>query len=120
MPDIYFTFHMHDVNTQYFIDRRKGIDCNNSIRNMNRDQREGTHTHLEVKESCKTCLYTGVGTCAAVSLYSLKSALLDLPDSVEARNMSKEAVRALHSQKRFLIGFAGAWGIVGCYRWYLG
>lgn len=76
--------------------------------------------HTQEEEPCKTCLYTGVGTCAAVSLYSLKSALLDLPDGVEAKAMSKEAVHALRSQKRFLLGFAGAWGVVGCYRMYLG
>ena len=74
--------------------------------------------------SCSTCLYTGVGTCAAVSLYSLKTALLDIPAEAEVaaagKVMTEKAKRALQSQKRFMLVFAGAWGLAGAYRWKLG
>ena len=69
-------------------------------------------------DSCSTCLYTGVATCAAVSLYSLNAAF-DLP-SLDQKGLSKEAIKAIKHQKRFLLGFAGAWTLAGCYRYYLG
>jgi len=69
-------------------------------------------------DSCSTCLYTGVATCAAVSLYSLNAAL-DLP-SLDQKGLSKEAIKTIKQQKRFLLGFAGAWTLAGCYRYYLG
>mmetsp|Transcript_52839 Transcript_52839/g.78352 ORF Transcript_52839/g.78352 Transcript_52839/m.78352 type:complete len:178 (-) Transcript_52839:333-866(-) len=65
--------------------------------------------------SCQTCLYTGVTTCAVVCAYFTKTALLDLPET-GTRAVMREAKR----QKRFLLVFAGCWGMTGVYRAYLG
>lgn len=70
---------------------------------------------IDAEEHCDTCLYTGVGTCAAVSIYSMKL-YLDLPSNT---GISREAFRAIRSQKRFLLLFGSAWSLAGCYRMYI-
>jgi len=47
------------------------------------------------------------------------NAALDLP-SLDQKGLSKEAIKTIKQQKRFLLGFAGAWTLAGCYRYYLG
>mmetsp|Transcript_18832 Transcript_18832/g.28616 ORF Transcript_18832/g.28616 Transcript_18832/m.28616 type:complete len:115 (+) Transcript_18832:48-392(+) len=63
------------------------------------------------EQTCKSCLYTGVATCSALSLYFLKNAYLDLPEKGGAKVLL---------QKRFLIGMSGLSAIAGIYRWHLG
>lgn len=60
-------------------------------------------------------MWTGVATCAGLSAYFLKQAYLDLPESGTA-----EAMKQARRQRSFLVVLAGASGVAGAYRFYLG
>jgi hypothetical protein len=64
-----------------------------------------------LEQECDVCFYTGIATCAGLSLYFLKAAT-DLPDAP----LTKE----LRGQKRFLITMGSVSAMAGAYRWYLG
>lgn len=66
-------------------------------------------------ESCDTCFYTGVATCAGLTVYFLKTAYLDLPEPG-----SKGFTEKIKGQKQFLTFMATASATAGVYRWYLG
>lgn len=76
---------------------------------------EGSNSDLNDDEHCKSCLYTGVATCTAVSAYFFKTALLDLPE-----RGTPQFTKEVRNQKYFMISFGTAWAIAGVYRWYLG
>ena len=60
-------------------------------------------------------MWTGVATCAGLSAYFLKQAYLDLPESGTA-----EVMKQARRQRSFLVVLAGASGVAGAYRFYLG
>ena len=66
------------------------------------------------REQCKTCMFTGMATCAGLSLYFLKL-WSELPDSG-----TKQTMRQVSKQRNFLLGGSAAWAIAGIYRGYLG
>ena len=72
-----------------------------------------TTQSISKREQCVACLYTGVGTCTALSLYFFKLALLDAPES------PKELVKT-HKDQRFMLAFGTCWAMAGVYRLYLG
>jgi len=77
--------------------------------NVNNEQ---NNENEDSGKQCKTCLYTGVATCAFLSAYSFKVALLDLP-----RNpVTKDVL----NHKRLMLGFGYTSILVGAYRFYLG
>jgi hypothetical protein len=77
----------------------------------------GNDNIINSKDSCKGCLYTGVGTCSGLSLYFLKLATeLNVP-SMGTTSMMRSPV-ARH--KYFLLFGSAAWASAGAYRYYLG
>ncbi len=68
-------------------------------------------------ESCSECLYTGVATCAGLSLYFMKLAS-EIPSA--GRGASKEVLTKALKQKHFLLGGSATWAVCGVYRIYLG
>ena len=103
----------------------------------------------EEKESCRSCLYTGVATCAGLSAYFLHLALEEQPskqkptDATIRRSNNVNIPRSsTHTQKqpidlfersiklmqqksppksnrRFHLAFSAAWAMAGMYRLYL-
>jgi hypothetical protein len=67
-------------------------------------------------EQCDSCLYTGVATCTALSLYFFKMALLDTPETFKSQTARFKA----HTDKRFMLAFGSCWAVAGVYRLYLG
>mmetsp|Transcript_5427 Transcript_5427/g.15807 ORF Transcript_5427/g.15807 Transcript_5427/m.15807 type:complete len:153 (-) Transcript_5427:107-565(-) len=67
------------------------------------------------KEQCKVCMWTGVATCMGLSLFFMKQALLDLPETG-----SKKAMRQVGKQKHFLFTCSAASALAGAYRYCLG
>ena len=60
-------------------------------------------------------MWTGVATCTGLSAYFLKQAYLDLPETG-----TSEVMKHAQRQRRFLFVLAGASGVAGAYRFYLG
>ncbi len=60
-------------------------------------------------------MWTGVATCAGLSAFFLKQAYFDLPE-----NGTAEVMKQAQRQRRFLVVLAGASGVAGAYRFYLG
>jgi hypothetical protein len=57
------------------------------------------------EEDCSACMYTGMATCAGLSLYFVKLATDDT---------------TLNKHRRFLWICSAGWVVAGAYRWYLG
>jgi hypothetical protein len=100
------------------------------------------NVNKEGKESCRSCLYTGVAMCAGLSTYFLYLAFEDQPPSKNHQIPNEILSRGIHTQKRsaglhavamkliqqkslskgnrsFHIAFSAAWAIAGIYRLYL-
>ena len=69
-------------------------------------------------DQCDSCLYTGVATCSALSLYFLK--MSSEPPSPLAAGTKKMSMNQIKGQKHFLLAGSAAWAIAGMYRFYLG
>lgn len=59
----------------------------------------------ELDEPCKACMYTGMATCAGLSVYFVKLATDDT---------------TLPKNRRFLWACSAGWIVAGAYRWYIG
>jgi hypothetical protein len=113
------------TNTVYYPDlHRNGLtpfvatrtQCEHSSR-CNDNQSSSASPVQRQDEPCDVCLYTGVATCFGLSLYFLKTAFLDLPESTSQSLPTKGKVQ---NQKRFLLLLSGASAVSGVYRLYLG
>ena len=79
----------------------------------NSDSRDANRADED--KQCRMCLWTGVATCTGLSLFFIKQALLELPES-GSKEVMKEAAR----QKRFLFLCSAASAAAGAYRYHLG
>lgn len=104
----------HAIVTPFVVTRTQ---CERSS-NFNNDESSTSYPEQQHDEPCDVCLYTGVATCFGLSLYFLKTAFLDLPESTsQSLSSMKEKVQ---SQKRFLLFLGSASAAAGVYRLYLG
>ena len=75
---------------------------------------EELRKQLDDEAPCSTCKYTGMATCAGLSMYFLKLATED-PKSVAAKAITKAKVQP-PSHKAFYYGGAAVWAAAGLYR----
>eukprot|EP00561_Arcocellulus_cornucervis_P003838 CAMPEP_0185809328 /NCGR_PEP_ID=MMETSP1322-20130828/6143_1 /TAXON_ID=265543 /ORGANISM="Minutocellus polymorphus, Strain RCC2270" /LENGTH=133 /DNA_ID=CAMNT_0028505593 /DNA_START=125 /DNA_END=526 /DNA_ORIENTATION=+ len=85
------------------------------IRDVSTNGRAASTSRKGPEEQCKVCMWTGVATCTGLSAYFLKQAYLDLPETG-----TSEVMKHAQRQRRFLFVLAGASGVAGAYRFYLG
>jgi hypothetical protein len=69
---------------------------------------------------CDACFYTGIATCTGLTLYFLKTALVDLPAEQQLKGTTTTTAGQLRHNQRVLLGLSATSALAGVYRWYLG